>query len=246
MGKGYSAKSNQYNLNFLQLLPFLKGITILDQRLNDITAINQLHELRYAIIDTCCGSEVDFSNFPAIEEASVNWHAKIQSLFEASSLKRLVISDYTGKSSYPFGLLRALKSLSIYGGNLSELTGFKLLHHLNLLGLIGLKKLTSLMGIESLSKLTKLSIDDCKNINSINEISQLNQLKWLNISNNKDIESLLPVRNLMKLEVLHFYEQTNIVDGDIAPLKKLLNLQDVRYQNRRHYNLRKEEFPPWN
>jgi hypothetical protein len=73
----------------------------------------------------------------------------------------------------------------------------------------------------------------------------LSQLRSLDISNLGEVRSLSPIKNLKKLEELHFYENTNIVDGDIRLLSRLRSLNDVRFMNRRHYNASCDEFPPW-
>jgi len=38
------------------------------------------------------------------------------------------------------------------------------------------------------------------------------------------------------------YESTNILDGDLTPLKKLPKFKDTSFQGRKHYNLRRIDF----
>jgi hypothetical protein len=64
----------------------------------------------------------------------------------------------------------------------------------------------------------------------------------LDFNNNGDIASLKPIEFLKSLQRLTFYESTNIVDGDMAPLKKHKKLTTISFKNRRHYSQRREDF----
>jgi hypothetical protein len=40
-----------------------------------------------------------------------------------------------------------------------------------------------------------------------------------------------------------FYESTNVLDGDLSPLKDLPKLKHVAFMERPHYSLTREELP---
>jgi hypothetical protein len=95
--------------------------------------------------------------------------------------------------------------------------------------------LTSLRGIEGLRNLEWLEIDACRAITSIEEVRGLTKLKKLMVLNRGDIASLKPAAGLKELEWLLFYEATNILDGDLSVLEGLPRLNNVSFQNRKHY-----------
>jgi Leucine-rich repeat (LRR) protein len=121
----------------------------------------------------------------------------------------------------------------------------RVLQHLRELGLFFLTKLESLQGVEDLTSLEILNIETCKKISSIEQVSKLTNLRQIAFANCGDIESIEPLRNLKKLEILHFYDSTNVLDGDLSALTELPNLKDVRFMNRKHYSLRCEQFAPF-
>jgi hypothetical protein len=96
-----------------------------------------------------------------------------------------------------------------------------------------------------LRALEVLDIETCKKIGQLDQVSDLTHLKQLTFANCGDIASIKPIRNLKNLETVHFWESTNILDGDLLPLAELPNLKDVRFKNRKHYSLRCEQFSPF-
>lgn len=158
------------------------------------------------------------------------------------TLKKLFVNRYDGKDIVPFMRLINLESLAIFNARVENLLGFGTLKKLRSLRLANLKRLTSLAGIEGLENLQELDIHTCRAIGSIEQISSLSQLQKLYLNNDGDIESLKPIDKLTGLEAVLFYESTNILDGDLSPLKRQQNLSRISFQNRRHYSHRREEF----
>ncbi len=235
-----------YNLSFLAKLPNLKSLVLLAYHLSDISPIHYLHNLRAINISTIGEKcEVDFLQFPLMEDCGLEWRPKAKSVFECRTLKRLWLNKYDGSDTSAFSSLTNLEKLYIASAPVESLNGLAPLTRLDTLGLYHLKKLRSLHGIEHLQLLTELDIDTCKGITSVAEVAVLKNLKNFTIANCGDIESLHPVADLQKLESVYFYESTNIIDGDLWPLKRLSHLQDIRYMNRKHYTHKREEFPQY-
>jgi hypothetical protein len=237
-GKGWRGT----DLSFLERLPHLKSLKIIDLRIQAVDGIHTLHELRALEVITYCRSAIEFATFPCLEECSIHWRPRAASIFGCATLKRLFIDGYDGRDVTAFGQLSKLESLAILNAPLESLQGVGSLTKLRKLRLGNLKRLRSLVGIEGLWSLEELDINTCPAIHSIDQVSQLAELKILLLNNVGDIESLKPLARLEKLETVLFYESTNIVDGDLSPLLNKSKLSRVSFRNRRHYSQRREEF----
>lgn len=229
-----------HHVGFLTKVPGLKGFEILAPGLSDVEPIHHLHGLKRLSVTTYCSTPIDCSAFPELEDLSLEWRPKATSLFESVGLKKLFISRYKGKESGPFGQLVNLQSLGILDSPMADLHGFRSLTKLRSLRLGLLRRLTSLHGIEVLANLEELDINTCRSVGTIRAITGLVNLRRLHVNNCGDIDSLGPVAGLDKLELVVFYESTNILDGDLTPLLGLKRLAHVSFQNRRHYSHRRE------
>lgn len=88
----------------------------------------------------------------------------------------------------------------------------------------------------------RLHISTCTKIRDISPVATLNSLRELFLNTCGEIESIRPLRSLQDLEKFIFYESTNVLDGDLTPLKGLPKLKEVAFQNRRHYSHTAEDF----
>jgi hypothetical protein len=237
-GKGWRGA----DLSFLAELQELQSFKIIDFKISSVEPIHFLRQLRALEVITYCKSEIRFSTFPRLVECGLEWRAKALSLFDCAPLKKLFVNRYDGKNVTSFAKLTNLASLAILNAPIEELRGLGALTKLRSLRLANLKRLKSLAGIEGLVNLEELEIHTCRSIGSIEEIGSLSRLRKLHLNNDGDIESLRPLRKLAGLESVLFYESTNIVDGDLSPLLLQNKLTNVSFQNRRHYNHRREEF----
>jgi hypothetical protein len=230
------------NIDFVQDYSWLKSISILNFRTEDVSAVHGLRELSQLEIITYCKTKLDFAAFPHLKVCSLEWRSSAMSLFECVTLEKLFLNRYKGHSSEPFGQLINLKELSILNGPIREIVSLQKLQQLESLRLAGLSKLNSLEGVEVLSTLRHLEIDGCRGISNVEPLSQLQGLKLLEISDMGTIASLYSLRELTGLQKLLFPGSTNIVDGDLSVLSSLKNLRVIAFQNRRHYSHRCEDF----
>lgn len=238
-GKGWRGS----DLSFLQQLPHLRAFTLIDSfGTPSEEPIHSLHELRKLELMTYSRSAIRFSEFPLLEDCSLEWRPRCESLFSCTKLRKLFVNRYKKKNVDAFSNLSSLEWLGILNAPLENLVGLRPLTCLKYLRLAGLRRLTSLAGIEGLVVLEELNVDTCRRIRSIGEVGSLLRLRKLHLSNCGEIESLKPLENLSRLEWMTFAESTNIVDGDISPLLRQKGLSRVSYQNRRHYSHRREDF----
>jgi hypothetical protein len=237
-GKGWHGG----DLAFLNDLPELRAFTIIDLKISSVAPIHALHQLRALEVTTYCQTELRFASFPHLEECVLEWRDGATSVFDRTTLKKLVINRYNGKDLLPFERLVNLTSLAILNAPIVSLRGLSALKGLLSLRLANLAKLKSLAGIEGLASLEELEIHTCRALGSIDELGSLSRLRSLHLNNDGEIKSLKPLEKLTGLESVLFYESTNILDGDLSPLLHQKHLFRVSFQNRRHYSHRREEF----
>ena len=231
-------------MDFLEFLPDLKALSILDFLVEDLRPIHSLHELKYLKTHTYCNSEIDFSAFPQLEKVVLEWRAKAKSIYDCTTLRSIFINCWSGKSLEPFSKLTKLEYLGLAGSRIKRIgdVNFPNLDYLDLRLARGLE---SLDGIERFKNLARLDVNTCRKISKLDPLAKLPRLNFLYFANNGEIESLSPLRKMKSLEVFHFIESTNIKDGDLSILRELPNLKEVSFQNRRHYNLKRKELPQY-
>ena len=238
----YSAGWKGNDLSFLQDLPHLEAVTIIDWNIEDLSPIHALHSLRTLQVSTYCKTRIDFTQFPQLEDCALEWRTGARSVFSCRSLKRLYLNRYKGKDTSDFSALTKLESLTIANGPVRDLKGLATLRSLRSLAVYNLRKLASLSGVEALTQLEKLDVDGCTSIGSIQPVAHLTNLVSLAVCSCGSIESFKPLEGLKKLEAVIFYESTNILDGDLSPVKRLPRLSRVAFQQRKHYTHSRADF----
>ena len=237
-GRGWVGGS----IEFVVGLPSLLALYIRDLTLSSVSPIHELHELRALDVGTYCRTPIDFTQFPKLEDCMLEWRRGAESVFQMSELKRLVINRYKGHSVDALGGLRCLRELGLLNAPVSTLDGLSELEDLRRLRLVRLRKLTSLTGLASLRNLEELEITSCPTIDDIAPIGRLAQLRRLSLNNLGRISSLRPVSRLRHLESVHFWESTDITDGDLGVLLTLPALRSVFFRERSHYTHRRSAF----
>mgnify|MGYP003662742224 CR=1 FL=1 len=240
-GLGWAAQ----NLDFLVELKDLKAIKIIDLTIDDISAIHSLQELEEMEVITYCKTPIDFNKFPNLKHCSFEWRPKSFSLFDNRNLKTLFINNFKSKESKYFSNLKDLEELSIYNSSIEKLLPIFSLLKLRKLKLANLNNVDNLSGINQLSNLVELEIERCVQIKNLDKIFNLNKLTRLLLIDLKEINSFHGLESLSRLKTLLFYGSTNILDGDLSPILKLNHLENLSFQNRRHYTHKREEFPSY-
>ena len=236
-GKGWKGE-----VEFLRRLPDLRSLTLIDRVLDHIEPVHVLHRLLDLKLLTYSDSPVDFDSFPELQTLDFEWIKGSNSLFNRESLRSLSVNSYKGKSSAPFGKLTRLDSLWIANSPIKDLTGLSPLQDLSYLSLKNLRSLASLDGIEELRNLKVLEMHACPKIDVVTKIFELDKLERLLLLAMGRIESIRGIENLTDLKSFLFYGSTDIVDGDLSPIKRLPKLSDIHFANRKHYSHKFEEF----
>lgn len=237
--KGWSGRDISFLVDVADLLI---SFTIIDFAIKDISAVNLLTSLEMLDINTYCKTEIRFSQFPALEECALEWRAKASSIFAHAGIKRLFINKYSGKDLTRFSQMVRLESLALASPRVETLDGIETLTALSFLGIYVARQLTSLQGIEALTNLTRLEVNDCRKIGDLAPIAGLRGLRELHVCNDGEIASFRPLANLHDLELVLFYESTNVLDGDLGVLTRLPKLQRVAFMERKHYTHRRSDF----
>ncbi|MFH1932545.1 MAG: hypothetical protein ABIN18_13285 [Pseudomonadota bacterium] len=234
-----------YDVSFLKDLKGLKWLHILTDRVNDISPIHSLRNIRWLCLSLIVETKIDFTCFPKLERVSLDWSPKIKSIFECKSLKNILMCKYKSdeRDLSAFSSLPNLEELCFKICNIERIGDISKLKNLKALELHWASKLTSLKGLEVLRELRKLHIDTCRRVTKIDPIGKLAKLEEFFLPNCGDIESLKPLAGLKNLRVFHFYESTNIINGDLTVLKSLPGLSEVSFVERRHYNLKDSDMP---
>lgn len=230
------------DLSFLINLPQLRVFKIIDWEIPSIEPVHFLHELRVLEMMTYCRTAIRFSEFPHLEDCTLEWRPKSESLFSCTTLRRLFVNRYRKKNVDAFSRLVNLEFLAVLNAPVENLQGLSSLKRLKHLRLGNLRRLTSLGGIGNLGAVEELNINTCRRISSIGEIGSLSHLRKLHLDNCGEIDSLKPLDKLTRLEWVTFVESSNVQDGDISPLVSQTNLSRISFKNRRHYSHRREDF----
>ncbi len=231
------------NLAFLSLLGGLVAFAIVDEKTVDVSPIHALSHLRSLKVLTYCDTPIDFTRFPQLEEVSLEWREGASSLYDCATLRHVFINNCSAKSLDVFHKLNRLEYLSLKSPRLEMIGNVPTLQSLSFLGVYNAGRLYSLAGVEQFPNLEMLEIERCRKISNIVPVASLRRLQRLMFANCGDIDSLKPVAELKELREVFFHESTRIVDGDLTPLKSLPHLEDVSFQERRHYNCGWEDLP---
>lgn len=225
------------DIAFLARVPFLTSLVLIAYHLADVAPIHSLHNLRAIDIGTRPEKgEVDFSQFPMLEDCGLEWRPKARSLFGCRSLRRLWLNKYSGHDCSAFRELSRIEDLYLASAPLYTIRELSVLTSLRTLGLYYLRKLASVEGVEGLAGLEVLDVENCRLISSIEPVRGLTRLRRLTVADCGDIQTLEPLNGLPQLEWFLAWGSTSIVDGDLTPLTRLPRLVNVALMNRRHYS----------
>lgn len=225
------------DIHFLKKYDFFTHLTVSEGLIDiDISAVHYLHKLKYLSLSNT-KQAIDFSNFPLLEEASIDWNTKLINFKRCKILKKLQLWRYKPVSrgfSELFGV-NSLESLKITQSNIESFSGLENLKCLNHFEGYYLPKLTSLNGLDNLKELRILVVENCKKImNYESTLSKLLGLEKLILSNCGELNDIEFVEKMISLRFFSFVG-TNVKNGNLLTLKKK-KMDFVGFDNKRHYS----------
>lgn len=207
----------------------------------DFKLLEDMHWLKEVNLDVANTYAIDFSQLTTLQDL----YAPQKNIKELSqlpvSLCSLNIHYYQESDLQPLAYLSKLCNLEL--APCSKLLSFKGLEHLNELNKLEIAYAPHLENVDALQylKLKNLRFEKCGVVNVINSIAETITLEKIALDNSGKISSLIPLLSLKNLKELTFIESTNIQDGRIQELASLPNIRDVWFQNRKHYDITREE-----
>jgi hypothetical protein len=234
------------NIDFLKNNNFFTKIWVVNYLTDiDISGVHYLNALRSISLSNN-KQKIDFSCFPELENASIDWNEKLTNLNTCKKLERLVIWKFKPRSKDFIELkeLDALQSLEITQSNIESFSGIEYLHRLNSFEGHYLPKLESLKGIEAASKKLKILILDNskKLVNYEDWLSKLEVLEKLILSKCGELKDLKFINEIHNLKFFSFIH-TNIKDGNLDILEER-KIEYVGFDDKRHYSHKMKDINP--
>lgn len=232
------------DVEFLKELPQLESLHVAAGKGIDLSPIYQLPKLNLLSLAGEIKIGVDFPRISSLRELRLeNWSSKkYTSALSCASLRVLALSNYPNPDLSSFSGLVSLQELRLSFGRVTSLHGVSSMTHLKRLTLQEFNHLDSLEGIEGLCELEDLWIYRAKKLRRLRGVEGLGQLRSITLTSLPLLESLRPLAKCAYLERVILLQNTNVLDGDLAVLKELPKLHQVRFNEREHYNLKAADF----
>ena len=241
-----SAKIYMSSISFLEECPSLKRLAIFPpvgfEGEIDYTPLYSLSSVEGLI----CGEEefceIDFSKISGLVYLSFSVKKGMKNFKDISTLKTLKVSGFKGKNRNLTDLFTAphLDCLWLICCGVKSLKGIEVSSDIEEVRLDYCRSLEDISALESAkTTLRNLRIDACGKIKDFSVLEKLENLEVLVLHGNNSIPNLDFLKKLSNLQ--YFSITMNVEDGNLTPC---LNIPFMGYvRNRRHYNLKNEDFP---
>jgi len=194
-----------------------------------------------------CGPQacVNLQGLPCLQSLSAHWSQFACSLSQASpELRKLnVVGGYPGSTLEDFPLSDQLEELVLNTpARLESLAGLEQFTRLRRLEVLYASRLSGLTGPAAAPPLLEdLRFWSCSRMKSIAGLQGLTRLRKLELNNCARIDSIGPLRSLVRLETLHAWGTTRIMDEDLTPVAELPRLKKLNMAERKQYRPLVEE-----
>ena len=232
MFKGLEICSHFSNLSFIETLSQLEYLKIFGLVGHDLSLNSEIN------VDLSNLKKLKFLTLPIIRHNKENYDFQ-----DCSSLKHFFWpTHYKANSSFieSIGNLIHLQTLSMHRPKFETLDGIGDLSSLKYLEVDYAKSLTDISELAGCPSLIGLDLQNCPNVTDLSALRDLKELKILHIWNCQSIESLSWLKD-SQIEYLNFYS-SNILDGDLSFISNMPDLKYLRFQNKRHYNKKMNDF----
>lgn len=221
------------DISFLENFNCLKKLSISSVDDYDFAFLKKMTNLETLSIHCEGKNEIDLSCQKSLKELYLKWRKKISNLDKCTELNDLTLIQFTEKELKKIGHLPKLNRLRILTGSICCLKEIQNYPGLKCLVLGPCRKLSSIGDLNGLMYLETLEIESCKQITDYHLLNKLPELKSVTLHNCGDIDSIKFIENFPKLKLLSLTGDTNVVDGNLKPVKRLVNAFGA---DRKHYN----------
>lgn len=225
------------DISFLEKLQGigLRGVEVYAWDVKDITPLQYLPELEYIGLQSEFTKAPDFSAFENLTHLFLFWRLKAKTVFDCFGLKLLNVVNYPDADFKNLKNMTGLRRLQITSRKLVSLAGIESLKDLRILDLAECPKVEALVGIKNCQELQVVELENCKKVADVSSLGELTNLRDVALTDCGKIKSLQPLAKCRLLESLTFVGDTNVEDGELAPLLELPELKKMWFADKRHY-----------
>lgn len=234
---------HETEISFLGQIPSLEHLDLFTWLLADVSPISSMTNLRYLHIGMPWKTPIDLSRLQSLECCLLDSGPGSNTALECPRLRTLATTGYKSMSPKDMAKLVNLHTLRISQSPIKALPTLPCPDKLRELSVLVCPNLEVLDDVRDFINLETLQIRACKRFHTIAPFSELSRLRHLELSDNGDIDTLLPLRDHPSLEYVRFFGATRIVDGNLEPLNHLPSLKEASFENRRHYSHKSDDFP---
>jgi len=225
------------DISFLEKLQDvgLRGVEVYAWGVKDLTPLKFIPNLEYLGLQCEFTKAPDFSKFDQLRVCKILWRPKAKTVLDCSGLKLLNVVNYPAENLQDLEGMAGLERLQVTSRKLESLVGVESLKGLRILDLVGCPKLALLAGIETCKDLQVVELENCKKVVDVSGLGELSSLRDVVLTDCGKIESLQALANCRFLESLSFAGDTNVEDGELAPLLDIPALKNMWFVDKRHY-----------
>jgi hypothetical protein len=235
---GYQAQS----LEFIDSEWSIRRLGLVDWRERDLSPLSRLGSLEVLSVDVADTAKLDLGWFSELKELGADWRYVRDSIDDApSTLREVTLSGYSGVDLGVLATLTGLEALSLTQARFLESldgVGWPSLRRIDLAYAPRLADLRALEG-SSFRALETLEFEVCNRVHDLRPVSALSKLRRIGVNDCKQVDSIAPLRDLRRLEVVELWGSTVIADSDLSVLLELPRLREVRVADRRSYDPRR-------
>lgn len=230
------------DLEFLAAVPSLHELVVISRLASD-RGVRHCVGLTHLSLTTASKDFVDFSAFVRLKHVHLGELVGKESIFSLTQLESVYVYGYPAEDLRSLDGLTMLRRLALGPARrLRSLDGLERMTALTFLGVYHAPRLRDLNAVSAASHLEEIELDGCRAVADVSAIGELPSLRRVLLINCGKILSLCPLRNCAQLQTVLFYGSTIVQDGDLSMLD---DLREVSFQNRRHYNRRRESLRGW-
>jgi len=223
------------SLDFLKEYKFLTTLHIDLADDLDYTVLKELTDLKDLAIGGVGKQPIDLSQQTNLEKLSIRWRKKIYGIEACKKVHSLSLYGYNEMDLSAFRHMTLMKRLVVNASSIQSLDGIEGMDTLEEMAFGSCKKLVNIQAINGKKALIKLDFESCPVIGDLSSLDNLPALEFLRFTDCKQIKSISFIDKLPSLRKLVFLGNTDIVDGDMGPARRI---KELFYKHLKHYNFK--------